>query len=457
MSRGTVLVVDDEPKIRQALAKALGDDGHDVTATGSPRDALRLLGERAFDLVVVDNLMPELSGLDLIREIVSTTTPADRPQILMMTAHATVDSAIEAMKLGALDYLQKPFDIDEFLVVATRAIEHERLRVHRDYLIGERDEHFDHYGIIGRSKAIQQVVRTAKLVAQSRSTVLITGETGTGKELVARAIHDWSAQRQSPLVRVNCAALPDTLIESELFGHVRGAFTGAVNTKKGRFALADGGTILLDEIGMIAPSVQAKLLRVLQEREFEPLGSERTVKVDVRILAATNRDLRALVAAGRFQEDLFYRLNVIPIAMPALRERREDIALLVEHFIQRHATRAGKRISGIAPEAMQVLVDAPWPGNVRELENTVERAVVLATAPVMQVHDVQLLGAALPAASGLPSGNLRQNLDWAERETVRRALEQAQGVKKDAAEAMGISQRALSYYLAKHRLEDTSS
>jgi DNA-binding NtrC family response regulator len=398
--------------------------------------------------------MPELSGLDLIREVTGGSGGGERPQILMMTAHATVESAIEAMKLGALDYLQKPFEIDEFLMVVGRAIEHGRLRTHHDYLITERDEQFDHYGIVGRSRAIQEVVRTARLVAQSRSTVLITGETGTGKELVARAIHDWSAQREMPLGRVNCAALPETLIESELFGHVRGAFTGAVANKKGRFALAEGGSILLDEIGVIAPSAQAKLLRVLQEREFEPLGSERTLVVDVRVIAATNRDLRQLVADGRFQEDLYYRLNVIPIAMPSLADRREDIPLLVEHFIRRHAGRAGKRIDGISPEAMAVLVEAPWPGNVRELENTLERAVVLTPQPVIQARDVVLMGAPGSAPAGLPSLNLKLNLEWTERETVRRAIDAARGVKKDAAETMGISQRALSYYLAKHRLED---
>jgi DNA-binding NtrC family response regulator len=358
------------------------------------------------------------------------------------------------MKLGAIDYLQKPFEIDEFLVVVRRAIEHERLRVHHDYLISERDERFDHYGIVGQSRAIQEVIRQARLVAQSRSTVLITGETGTGKELVARAIHDWSAQREMPLVRVNCAALPETLIESELFGHVRGAFTGAVLNKKGRFALADGGTILLDEIGTIAPAVQAKLLRVLQEREFEPLGSERTVKVDVRVIAATNRDLRQLVTDGRFQEDLYYRLAVIPIAMPPLRERPEDVRPLVEHFIRRHAGRAGKRIDGVTAEALALLERAPWPGNVRELENTIERAVVLATQSIIGAGDIVLMSAPVATQAMLPSLVLKQNLDWVERDTVRRALEQAQGIKKDAAEAMGISQRALSYYLAKHRLDD---
>jgi DNA-binding NtrC family response regulator len=453
-AHGFILLVDDEAKIRQALARALTDDGHDVVDTGNPRDALRLLNERPFDLLIVDNLMPELSGLEMIRQIVASTAEADRPQILMMTAHATVESAIEAMKLGALDYLQKPFEIDEFLVVARRAIEHERLRTHHDYLLTERDEQFGHYGIVGRSRPIQEVIRTAKLVAQSRSTVLITGETGTGKELVARAIHDWSGQRDMPLIKVNCAALPETLIESELFGHVRGAFTGAVANKKGRFSLADGGTIFLDEISTLSPAVQAKLLRVLQEREFEPLGSERTVRVDVRIIAATNRDLRQLTAAGKFQEDLYYRLNVIPVTMPSLRERREDIPLLVDYFVKRHAERAGKRITGVSAEAMTVLTEAAWPGNVRELENALERAVVLTPQAVLQPSDIVMVGAVTQAQTSLPSQNLKQNLEWTERETVRKALETANGVKKDAAEAMGISQRALSYYLSKHRLED---
>jgi two-component system response regulator AtoC len=448
--RGSILVVEDEPKIRQALVDALIDEGHDAVAVPGGRQALTLIAERPFDLLVVDNLMPEMTGLELLREIVSAA--GHRPEVVMMTAHATIESAIDAMKLGAADYLQKPFEIDEFLVVVRRAIEHERLRTQHDYLITEREEEYDHYGIVGRSRAIEEIVRRAATVAQSRSTVLITGETGTGKELVARAIHDQSAQREMPIVKVNCAALPETLIESELFGHVKGAFTGALSTKRGRFALADGGTIFLDEIGAVALPVQSKLLRVLQEREFEPLGSERTVKVDVRVIAATNRNLAQLVAEGRFQEDLYYRLNVIPIAMPPLRERREDIPVLVDYFVRRHATRAGKRIDGVAPDAMALLTDLAWPGNVRELENTIERAVVLTSQPVLQARDVVLIGSVPPPVSALPSLNLKQNLEWAERETVRRALDSTRGVKKDAAEAMGISQRAISYYLAKHRL-----
>ena len=450
---GSLLLVDDEAKIRTALATALKAEGHEVVATGDPREAQRLLGHRFFDVLLLDNLMPDLTGLDLIREISTTTAASDRPQIIMMTAHATVESAIEAMKLGAFDYLQKPFEIDEMLVVVKRALEHQRLRTEYRYLISERDAEFNHYGLVGRSRRMQEVIHTAEVVASAKSTVLITGETGTGKEMVARAIHYHSAQREMPLIKVNCAAIPETLLESELFGHVRGAFTGATTGKKGKFALADGGTIFLDEIGTMSPALQAKLLRVLQEREFEPLGSERTQKVDLRVIAATNRDLRQMVSDGRFQEDLFYRLNVIPIHIPPLRERREDIPVLVEHFLEKHSQRAGKRIDGVAPGVLEMLQAADWPGNVRELENTVERAVVLSPSRTIGPEVITMFGVAAPAAAGLPSLNLRQNLDWTERETVRRALDAAGGVKKDAAETMGISQRALSYYLAKHRVE----
>jgi len=453
MHRGAILLVDDEEKILKTLGRALRDAGHGVVETTSPRHAQRLLGERAFDVLVVDNVMPELNGLDLIREFVGSTNENERPQILMMTAHATVESAIEAMKLGALDYLQKPFEIDELLVVVRRALEHQRLRTEYRYLVSERDEQFDHYGIIGRSRSMQEVIRRAELVSETKSTVLITGETGTGKELVARAIHDRSAQRDMPLIKVNCAAIPETLLESELFGHVRGAFTGATATKKGKFALADGGTIFLDEIGTLNPTLQSKLLRVLQEREIEPLGSERTEKIEVRVIAATNRNLRQMVADGKFQEDLFYRLNVIPIEIPPLRERRDDIPILVDHFVQKHAQRTGRRVEKIDEGVLADLQQYDWPGNVRELENTIERAVVLSPGPVIAARAISVLGTASAQPSGLPSLKLRQNIEWVERETIRKALESAGGVKKDAAELMGISQRALSYYLAKYRID----
>ena len=451
--RGSILLVDDEEKILRALGRALGDAGHEVIETTSAREAQRLLVERPFDLLIVDNVMPELGGLDIIREYVATAPDGERAQILMMTAHATVESALEAMKLGALDYLQKPFEIDEFLVVVQHALEHQRLRTAYGYLRSERDEQFDHYGIIGRSRVMEEIIRRAERVAETKSTVLITGETGTGKELVARAIHNRSAQRDMPLIKVNCAAIPESLLESELFGHVKGAFTGALTTKKGKFALADGGTIFLDEIGTLTPALQSKLLRVLQEREFEPLGSERSERVDLRVIAATNRDVRQMVADGKFQEDLFYRLNVIPIALPPLRDRREDVLPLVEHFVRKHAQRTGRRIERIEDAALDVLKQYDWPGNVRELENTIERAVVLSSGPVITAGAVSVLGAPAAQMSGLPSLKLRPNIEWVERETIRRAIETARGVKKEAAELMGISQRALSYYLAKYRID----
>src|SRR5919106_1276125 len=323
--RGSILLVDDEAKILNALASAIRADGHEVVAVTNPREAQRMLGQGLFDVLVIDNLMPELSGLDVLRELVTSTTPSERPQVVMMTAHATVESAIEAMRLGAFDYLQKPFEIDELLVVVNRALDHQRLRTEHTYLIHERDAEFNHYGIVGRSRRMLEVIHTAEVVARTKSTVLITGETGTGKEMVARAIHYHSAQREMPLIKVNCAAIPESLLESELFGHLRGAFTGAALNKKGKFALAD----------------------------------------------------------GRFQEDLYYRLNVIPIHMPPLRERRDDIPMLIEHFVTKHAQRAGKRIDGVAPGVLDVLRAADWPGNVRELENTVERAVVLCPGTVI--------------------------------------------------------------------------
>src|SRR5438552_2420151 len=451
--RGTLLLVDDEQKIRRVLGQALRAEGHEVIEAAGAREAQRMLADRTVDVLIIDNLMPDMTGLDVIRELVASTPEAERPQILMMTAHATIESAIEAMKLGALDFLQKPFEVDELLVVVRRALDHQRLSSHQRYLLDERDEEFNHYGIVGRSRAMDDVIRKAELVAETKSTVLITGETGTGKELVARAIHARSAQRNMPLIKVNCAAIPETLLESELFGHVRGAFTGAAANKKGKFALADGGTILLDEIGTMSPMLQSKLLRVLQEREFEPLGSERSQQVDVRVIAATNRDLRQMVSDGTFQEDLFYRLNVIPVEIPPLRSRREDIPVLIEHFVRKHQQQTGRRHDKLEDGVVEKLQDYDWPGNVRELENTIERAVVLSTNGTIGAATISVLGALAPQTGSLPSMKLRNNIEWVEQETVRRALDSAGGVKKDAADMMGISQRALSYYLTKYKLQ----
>jgi transcriptional regulator with GAF, ATPase, and Fis domain len=315
----------------------------------------------------------------------------------------------------------------------------------------ERVSTVSRYGIVGASPAISDVIHQIELVSAARSTVLITGETGTGKELVARAVHSRDGRSRAPFVKVNCAAIPDALIESELFGYVRGAFTGAAGSKRGKFSLADGGSIFLDEIGTMNIALQAKLLRVLQEREIEPLGSERAERVNVRVIAATNRDLRQLVGEERFLDDLFYRLYVVPIAVPPLRERTEDIPMLVEYFIEKHATRNGKTIDAVEDGVIEGLQQYRWPGNVRELENTIERAVVLSTSSTIRRELVTMdVGVYTPTA-GVPSLKLRQNVEWIERETIRRALEMAP-LKRQAARLMGISPRALSHYLAKYRL-----
>ncbi|HEV8395395.1 MAG TPA: sigma-54 dependent transcriptional regulator [Vicinamibacterales bacterium] len=451
--RGAILLVDDEEKILKRLGRALRDEGHDVTEAGNARDALRHLTERQFDLAVIDNVMQGMTGLELVRELSSTMSDSERPQMVLMTAHGSTQIVRDAFKMGVEDFLEKPFEVDELLALARRSVKSHRLQTQKQYLISERDAEFNHYGIVGRSKPMQDVLQRCGLVAETKSTVLVTGETGTGKEMVARLIHHRSAQRDMPLIKVNCAAIPETLLESELFGHVRGAFTGATMTKRGKFALADGGSIFLDEIGTMSGAIQSKLLRVLQEREFEPLGAERTQKVDVRVIAATNRDLKQLVAEGKFQEDLYYRLNVIPIVLPPLRERPDDIPVLIDHFVEKHRQRTGKRIERVEPEVVDALRGYNWPGNVRELENTIERAVVLATGPIVTTSSISLLGATSSPSSGLPSPRLHQNIEWVERETIRRALQQSGGVKKDAAELMGISQRALSYYLAKYRID----
>jgi len=310
------------------------------------------------------------------------------------------------------------------------------------------------HGIVGQSRAVVDLIRRIELVSATRSTVLITGETGTGKELVARAIHNINGQERLPFIKVNCAAIPETLLESELFGHVRGAFTHAVGARKGKFALAHRGSIFLDEIGTMNVALQAKLLRVLQEREIEPLGSERSEQVDVRVIAATNRDLRQLVAEGRFQDDLYYRLHVIPLFVPPLRARTDDIPMLAAHFVAKYAARCGKQVDAIEEEAISALMAHRWPGNIRELENTIERAVVLTTGSTLTA-DVVTVESVTPRAAGIPSLNIRENVEWIERETIRRALEMS-SAKAEAAKLMGISPRALSYYLDKHQRVDPS-
>jgi two-component system response regulator PilR (NtrC family) len=455
--RGSILLVDDEEKIVKTLGRALRDAGHDVVETTSARAAQRLLAERTFDLLIVDNVMPELAGLDLIRELVASSSEAERPQILMMTAHATVEGAIDAMKLGALDYLQKPFEIDELLVVVRRALEHQRLRTDYRYLLSEQNEQFGHYGIIGRSRAMEEVVRRAERVAETKSTVLITGETGTGKELIARAIH-YNSTRRGKFVSINCGALPETLLESELFGHERGAFTGAIREKRGLFQEADRGTIFLDEIGETSTAMQIKLLRVLQERLVRKVGANNETGVDVRVLAATNRDLTESIRNGTFREDLFYRINVIPIELPPLRQRREDIPLLVDHFIGKFSTALGIGTKKISTDAMRAIEKYHWPGNVRELENVIERMIALDASDVLTTKSLPehiLLGGNITGLSYElpPEGlSLEEHLESIGKIFMLKALERTGGVQTQAAELLRMSFRSFRYYAKKYDL-----
>src|SRR5688572_8331278 len=371
--RKQILVVDDEPNLRRVLRAQLERDGYDVHTAEDGEQALALLREHHIDLVITDLRMPRLDGMELLRRIAAFEDPAP---VVMITAHGTVDTAVEALKTGAFDYITKPFDQAEVRTIVRKALRTQDLsateasRPIHDIIEGVR------YGIIGRSQSILDLYAVLDRVAGTPTTVLITGESGTGKELVARALHENSNRRDKPFIKVNCAAIPRDLMESELFGYERGAFTGAVSSKPGRFELASGGTLFLDEIGSIPVEMQVKLLRALQESEFERVGGVKTIRVDVRLVAATNSDLKKEIAAGSFREDLYYRLNVVPIRLASLRERAEDIPLLVQHFVAKFNARLKKTITGTDAEAETLLRTYPWPGNIRELENVIERAVL---------------------------------------------------------------------------------
>src|SRR3954447_14221858 len=382
-----VLIVDDEPNLRKILSAQLSRDGYDVMTAEDGEQGLGVLKEHHIDLVITDLKMPKVDGMTLLRD--ALRVDPDLP-IVMITAHGTVDTAVEALKLGAFDYLTKPFDKDEVRQVVakalkTRALAQEEATTEPANAATSGGARF---GIIGKSPGLTDLYAVLERVADTPTTVLITGESGTGKELVARALHDHSSRKDKPFIKVNCAAIPKELIESELFGYERGAFTGAVSSKPGRFELANGGTLFLDEIGEIPVEMQVKLLRALQESEFERVGGIKTIHVDVRLVAATNRDLKKLIAAGGFREDLFYRLNVVSIRLPALRERDTDIPLLVEHFLTKFNGRLKKQVTGVEPEAIDILAAYTWPGNIRELENVMERSVLFCDAQKLRVEDL---------------------------------------------------------------------
>lgn len=451
-----ICVIDDQAMMRESLQATLETHDHKVFAFENAQEALTMIKQQSFDVVLTDLRMPGLDGVALLREL--RRLGLDVP-VVLMTAHASVDTAVEAMKLGAFDYVQKPFNAEEIEIIVERALRERVLLRDNEILRREIEDLNRHRELIGQSPSMQPVLEKIQRVAQSSATVLITGESGTGKELIARAVHAASPRASQPMLCVNCAALSPTLLESELFGHEKGAFTGADRMRKGRFELADGGTLLLDEVSEIAPALQAKLLRVLQEREFERVGSSVTRRVDVRVIATTNRNLRDWAAKARFREDLYYRLSVLPIEVPALRERREDIALLMDYFIGRIAAREGRERPKFTAESLRMLQEYSWPGNVRELENLCERVCVLeAGREVTPGTIAPLLSGPIKAATAAADGlqyRDGQILDDAERVLILRTLERFNGHREKTARALGIGLRTLGLKLKKWREEGT--
>ncbi len=454
-----ILIVDDERSMRDVLSIMLKRAGYDVTVAGDGEEGIAQLDKEIFDLVITDLKMPKKGGLEVLKAVKKASPET---VVLMITAFASTESAVEAMKSGAYDYLTKPFQVDEVQLIIRNALEKRRLSAENILLKREMASQASLSQIIGKSEPMQKVFDVVRKVADTKSNVLICGESGTGKELVARAIHYNSSRSRMPFVTVNCSALPEPLLESELFGHMKGSFTGAVANKAGLFEVASGGSIFLDEIGDTTPATQVKLLRVIQEREFRRVGGTRDVKVDVRIIAATNRDLEKAVAEGAFREDLYYRLDVIPIQLPPLRMRAGDIPVLVEHFLEKFSTANGKAVPTVAPEAMRLLLGHEWKGNVRELENLVERVVAFAAGPGITEEDIGawLHRAVAPAATpGHPTElppdglDLEEMINTIEKDLLLKALERAKWVKKKAARLLHLNTRSFRYRLEKYAIK----
>jgi DNA-binding NtrC family response regulator len=448
--RNRILVVEDEEKLRRVVELQLQTAGFDVDKAGTAEEGLRL-ADRA-DLVLTDLRLPGMDGLELLGLLRRQNSQVP---VIVMTAYGTVESAVEAMKAGAVDFLMKPFSLDHLMAVVNKAIEVRALRDENRKLREELGWRYEFDNIIGGSPAMQEIFSTLMRVAPTRATVLLAGESGVGKDLIARALHFHSPRRDRPFVKINCSAIPENLMESELFGFEKGAFTGAIAAKPGKFEQADTGTVFLDEIGDVPAATQVKLLRVLQERELERLGSNKTKRIDVRVIAATNQDLRAALEQGTFREDLYYRLNVVPMNIPPLRERREDIPPLAEHFVKKLARDSGSRVESLTEAAIQKLLAYHWPGNVRELENVIERSLVLCTGTKLDADDIKLdlSPRARPANSVeafLPEG---MTLDTYEQALIREALRRAEGNKSQAARLLGLTRNALRYRLSQMGLE----
>jgi two-component system NtrC family response regulator/two-component system response regulator HydG len=454
-SRGRILIVDDEEAARRGLGQILQEDGYEVILAGDGEEALRLVAEESPDLLLTDLRMPQMDGHELLNRVRRGYPDVS---VVIMTAHGTIRSAVQALREGAEDYLTKPIDVEDTERLLDRILSKKKLVAETRMLRERLDEKYSFENIIGRSPEMLDVFRLVEQVAPSQASILITGESGTGKEMIAQAIHQRSPRREAPFVKVSCAALPETLLESELFGHERGAFTGALARRPGRFEIAAGGTVFLDEIGDVPMGMQVKLLRFLQDHQFERLGGNRTLTVDVRVIAATHRDLGAFIREGRFREDLYYRLNVIEVVLPPLRSRSQDVPLLVEFFLRKFARDNGKEIEGIEEEALAALVAYAWPGNVRELEHAVERAVILARGSVLDVSlfpGVPRLGPSPRRIEGLvvPGATIRE----IERDAILRTLESVGGSTSRAAAILEMSPRTIQYKLKQYRSEYTST
>ncbi len=443
----SILVVDDEPPQLELIGGFLKKQGFEVALAESGERALQRFRQESFDLVLTDQRMPNLSGLDLVKAVRAVNPET---AVIIMTAYGSIETAVDAIKAGATDYLTKPLNLDELLHRIEKVREHQRLLSENRDLREELRERHRIEGIIGESGRMLEVFSLVRRVASSEATVLIRGESGTGKELIAKAIHYASPRASGPLVKVNCAALPETLLESELFGHVKGAFTGALANRKGRFEVASGGTIFLDEIGDLPAHLQAKLLRVLQEREFERVGSSQPIPVDVRILAATHRDLEGLLKSGQFRDDFYYRLNVVTIVLPPLRERRQDLPLLMDHMLRVFAEKNGKKIQGFTPEAREALLRYDYPGNIRELENIIERASVITRNDVIGRADLPISIQEPEAEDNSNNTDLSVVVERLERRLIKEALARSGGVQTRAAEHLGITERNLRYKLKKY-------
>jgi DNA-binding NtrC family response regulator len=446
MDKGSILVVDDEANARTALSELLRDEGYRVETAADGFKAMGKLADFGPDVVLTDLKMPGMDGLELLQKVRGHDEDI---VVVVMTAFGAVETAVAAMKEGAADYLTKPLNMTELVLVLAREMERRRLRREAGQLRARLAERYSFENIIGSAPVMQEIFKTVEQVAGSRASVLITGESGTGKELIAAAIHQRSPRARGPFVKLHCAALAETILESELFGHERGSFTGAVGRRDGRFSQAHGGTLFLDEIGEISPAVQVKLLRFLQEHEFERVGGNETVRVDVRVLAATNRDLKAEVDKGRFREDLYYRLNVINLQMPSLRQRPSDVPLLAMHFLRKYRVENGKTLDGFADDALARLSSYNWPGNVRELENVVERAVVLCRGNQIVAGD--LPPNVVPARDGVGIRIPGSTMDEIEQYAILKALEATGGSTSKAADMLGISVRKIQYKLHEYQ------